>query len=274
MKESIRKHILKWVEDNIYSLTSIDVLVQELGYSRRTIETWFRHWYQQPVGEYILKRRISRAAILLRMTSLPVTEIAFLFHYHSSQGFSRSFKKYTGLTPSEYRTSAVWDFNKLQPSLLLENYSIPDVKLCELDESLTYTDLITEHDHIFDPAAKDVTKTIRKTLLNSRATIKEMAILSRRPEALGKSRENLAEVFIAYYSDETPDYSESTCSFFGKYAIVNFDGDWETYSAYSKMIYVWVMAQNKLVLRNDAHLFKLHSYTEEKICFDMYIPVV
>lgn len=37
MKESIRKHILKWVEDNIYSLTSIDVLVQELGYSRRTI---------------------------------------------------------------------------------------------------------------------------------------------------------------------------------------------------------------------------------------------
>lgn len=104
MKESIRKHILKWVEDNIYSLTSIDVLVQELGYSRRRIETWFRHWYQQPVGEYILKRRISRAAILLRMTSLPVTEIAFLFHYHSSQGFSRSFKKYTGLTPSEYRT--------------------------------------------------------------------------------------------------------------------------------------------------------------------------
>jgi len=98
---------------------------------------------------------------LLRMTSLPVTEIAFLFHYHSSQGFSRSFKKYTGLTPSEYRTSAVWDFNKLQPSLLLENYSIPDVKLCELDERLTYTDLITEHDHIFDPAAKDVTKTIR-----------------------------------------------------------------------------------------------------------------
>ena len=39
MKESIIKHILKWVEDNIYSLTSIDVLVQELGYSRRTIET-------------------------------------------------------------------------------------------------------------------------------------------------------------------------------------------------------------------------------------------
>lgn len=273
MKESIRKHILEWVEDNIYSLTSIDILVQELGYSRRTIETWFKRWYQQSVGEYIIKRRISRAAILLRMTSLPITEIAFLFHYHSSQGFSRSFKKFTGQTPSEYRTSTIWDFNKLQPSLLLENYSVPDVKLCELDEHLTYTDLITAHDHIFDPTAKDVTKTIKKLLLNSREKIKEMAILSRRPDTLVKSRENLADVFIAYYTDENPANGESTCSFVGKYAIVNFEGDWETYGAYSKMIYVWFMAKNKLVLRNEAHLFKLHSYNEERICFDMYIPV-
>ncbi|WP_165460302.1 helix-turn-helix transcriptional regulator [Atlantibacter sp.] len=273
MKETVRKHIIEWVEDNIYSLTGIDELVQEVGYSRRTIETWFKQWYKQSVGEYMLKRRISRAAILLRMTSLPITEIAFQFHYHSSQGFARSFKKITGLTPSEYRKTKAWDFNKLQPSLLLENHEIPEVKICELAENLSYTDIITEHDHIFDPVAKDVTKAIRKVLLNSHGTIKEMAILGRRPEALIKSRENIAEVFIAYYSDNNPGNSESTCSFFGKYAMMNFEGDWETYSAYIKMIYLWVMAQNKLILRNEAHLFKLHSYSEEKICFDMFIPV-
>lgn len=35
MKETVRKHIIEWVEDNIYSLTGIDELVQEVGYSRR-----------------------------------------------------------------------------------------------------------------------------------------------------------------------------------------------------------------------------------------------
>ncbi len=38
MKETIRKHIISWVEDNIYSLANIDDLTKVLGYSRRAIE--------------------------------------------------------------------------------------------------------------------------------------------------------------------------------------------------------------------------------------------
>lgn len=42
MKETIRKHIISWVDENIYSLANIDDLTKVLGYSRRTIENWFK----------------------------------------------------------------------------------------------------------------------------------------------------------------------------------------------------------------------------------------
>lgn len=129
MKETIRKHIISWVEENIYSLANIDDLTKVLGYSRRTIETWFKQQYGQSLGDYILKRRICRAAVLIRMTSLPITEIAYLFHYQSSQGFARAFKKFTGLSPTDYRRSDVWEFDKLQPSLLLKDVQLPEVEL-------------------------------------------------------------------------------------------------------------------------------------------------
>ena len=86
MKDSISNYILSWVEENNFTILHIDDLVADIGYSRRTIETWFKEKYRLSLGEYILRRRLSRAAIMLRMTSIPVTDIAYLFHYQSSQG--------------------------------------------------------------------------------------------------------------------------------------------------------------------------------------------
>jgi cellulose synthase/poly-beta-1,6-N-acetylglucosamine synthase-like glycosyltransferase len=188
MKETIRKHIISWVEENIYSLANIDDLTKVLGYSRRTIETWFKQQYGQSLGDYILKRRICRAAVLIRMTSLPITEIAYLFHYQSSQGFARAFKKFTGLSPTDYRRSDVWEFDKLQSSLLLKDVQLPEVELCTITREFAYNHTVTVHDHIFEPAVSDVTKSIKKLLLESEEVIKELAISAKHSALLSKGR--------------------------------------------------------------------------------------
>ncbi len=71
MKDSISNYILSWVEENNFTILHIGDLVADIGYSRRTIETWFKEKYRLSLGEYILRRRLSRAAIMLRMTSIP-----------------------------------------------------------------------------------------------------------------------------------------------------------------------------------------------------------
>ncbi|MXE01164.1 helix-turn-helix transcriptional regulator, partial [Escherichia coli] len=85
------------------------------------------------LGDYLFRRRMSRAAVLLRLTKLPITEIAELLHYSSSQNFSRAYHRFTGKTPSEYRKSKDWDISVLQFSFLY-NIDIEDIDECVLPE--------------------------------------------------------------------------------------------------------------------------------------------
>lgn len=275
MKETIRKHIISWVEDNIYSLANIDDLTAVLGYSRRTIENWFKQEYGLSLGDYIIRRRICRAAVLIRMTPLPITEIAYLFHYHSSQGFARAFKKLTGRSPSDYRTAEIWEFDKLQASLLLKDIKLPEIELCSLNREFAYNHTLTVHDHIFEPAVSDVTKSMRKMLLESDEVLKELAISAKHSPLLSKGRESIVDVDISWAtSDLSASSSENRHVFNGNYAKMDFEGDWDTYGAFSKIVYMLIMTKYKLKLRHEIHLMKLHFYSEESVNFSIFIPVM
>lgn len=52
--------------------------------------------------EYIMRRRLSEAVVLLA-DDVSVTEIAYQVGFDSLDGFSRSFRRMFGITPSEYR---------------------------------------------------------------------------------------------------------------------------------------------------------------------------
>lgn len=54
-------------------------------------------------GDYIRKLRIEKAVHLLQETQYPLAEIAYLTGFSDQSHFNRTFKKYTGKNPSEYR---------------------------------------------------------------------------------------------------------------------------------------------------------------------------
>src|SRR5262249_24412191 len=77
------------------------------GYSRYHFIRAFRAVYGQTPGQYLSRRRIERAEDLLRTADLSVTEICVLVGFSSLGTFSTSFKKYSGLTPTQYRARHV-----------------------------------------------------------------------------------------------------------------------------------------------------------------------
>lgn len=85
----------------------LDALAAHAGYSRYHFVRVFRDLYGQTPGQYLSRRRIERAEDLLRTADLSVTEICTLVGFTSLGSFSSSFKKHTGLTPSEYRARHV-----------------------------------------------------------------------------------------------------------------------------------------------------------------------
>ncbi|HGB1098990.1 TPA: helix-turn-helix domain-containing protein, partial [Salmonella enterica subsp. enterica serovar Enteritidis] len=129
MLDAVCKYILQWVELNLDTGKSIDDLVPLVGYSRRTIENWFYEKYGITIGNYLFRRRMSRASVLLRLTHLSVTEIATLLNYSSSQNFTRAFRKFTGKTPTKYRKTQTWDVSTIQLSLLYK-FNIKNTHQC------------------------------------------------------------------------------------------------------------------------------------------------
>ncbi len=63
----------------------------------------FSATYKQTMNNYINSLKIKKAELLLASTSAPIGNVAINSGFYDANYFSRIFKKYTGLTPQQYR---------------------------------------------------------------------------------------------------------------------------------------------------------------------------
>lgn len=77
MKQKLYLKMLAWLEDNIYCNPAIDDLAQYMGYSRRFVYEVFYQYGRLPIGQYIRLRRLTIAAVSLRLTRQPIAAIAW-----------------------------------------------------------------------------------------------------------------------------------------------------------------------------------------------------
>lgn len=96
LNELIEKHM---DDENL----NIAFLCKEIGLSRASLYNKLKALTDLSPNEYINKNRMERAMLLLKQTDLNITEIAEKTGFSSSRYFSTAFKKYTGVTPSQYK---------------------------------------------------------------------------------------------------------------------------------------------------------------------------
>jgi AraC family transcriptional regulator len=63
----------------------------------------FRGVTGESIGEYVRRLKLERAARRLRVTNQKIIDIAFDAGYSSHEGFTRAFREYFGVAPSEFR---------------------------------------------------------------------------------------------------------------------------------------------------------------------------
>lgn len=82
---------------------TIELLASEIGMSRAAFAKRFNELVGQPMFGYLSQLRIQKAKELLRNTPLPVDDIAVNIGYQSERAFTKTFSKYIGMTPKQYR---------------------------------------------------------------------------------------------------------------------------------------------------------------------------
>lgn len=269
LKEMTINAILDYIEENIeVSPIDINSLVEYSGYSRRYLQLLFYDYVGIPVGKYIQRRRVSRAAVLLRLTNLPLVTISEKLCYDSQQTFTREFKKHTGNTPLRYRKDKVWTFKTQTGHRNLDTlFPIPELRCLEnkdffgtfvnFKEKIPYT---AENSQQKWNMVNSLFSRSNEPLFISNTLIKE-----------NKFNDNFIINSIFWTKKEHSSTHDTIDG--GLFAYFTFHGSIKDYVFHINNIYMNVLPYYGLQKRSTYDLEIITKNTDGSFCFEYYLPV-
>lgn len=112
-RSSPRKHrtyivqALEFIRAHYSEAISIAGLAADLGLDRKYLTAIFKEATGVPPQRYLLEYRMRKACGLLRGSEFAIGEIARSVGYEDALLFSKMFRKFAGVSPSEYRSGEV-----------------------------------------------------------------------------------------------------------------------------------------------------------------------
>jgi len=97
------KLVISHIEDNLESELSLAEIAQVASVSVSHLKTLFRRSTGTPVHQYILRRRVERAKLLLQDQNLSIAQIAFATGFAHQSHLARHMRKILGVTPAVAR---------------------------------------------------------------------------------------------------------------------------------------------------------------------------
>lgn len=102
-KSPLINKIESYIVENVYSSLDLNTLASKLNYSHNYISTYYKKETGQTLSSFIMKNKLREAKNLLMYTNKSINSIAFELSFKEVSHFSNVFKKYEGISPSEYR---------------------------------------------------------------------------------------------------------------------------------------------------------------------------
>lgn len=92
-----------FLEKNITKRVTIDDCCELVGLEKSQLTSVFKQTFNTSPIAYFIQLKIHAAKTMLEKTDVSISEIASTYAFYDSHHFSKSFKKYTGISPSEFR---------------------------------------------------------------------------------------------------------------------------------------------------------------------------
>ncbi len=95
--------VLDVIEDRLYDPPTLGELALLAGLSRTYFSSVFREVVGMGLQEYLFQARINKAKYLLGDINLTIKQIAYEVGFRDPDHFSRTFKRLTGITPTDWK---------------------------------------------------------------------------------------------------------------------------------------------------------------------------
>jgi len=132
---------LRFIDENLDAALDLDTVAEVAHYSPFHFHRIFKAITNESLNVYINRRRIERAAaVLMYKPEVSISELSVQFGFNGNSSFTRSFKKFYGVSPAEFRNTLPDRFSKIrqaeskngQEEDLFERY------LCNIDNLKTW----------------------------------------------------------------------------------------------------------------------------------------
>ncbi len=122
---------IDYIEENLLSDLTCEKVAEKVYISNFHFQRTFTMLTDLTVGEYIRNRRLSLAAHELTKGNSKVIEIAFKYGYETPESFSKAFRRFHGISPTQAKKHGanLKSFNRLVIKIKLEGGSIMDYKI-------------------------------------------------------------------------------------------------------------------------------------------------
>ena len=103
-----RRRVLECIEARLDTPLALAELAREAGMSVRHFSRAFSTTFGVPPHQYVLRQRVERARALVSQ-GVPLAEVAQQAGFSDQSQFSRTFRRFTGCSPTQFRSRARLD---------------------------------------------------------------------------------------------------------------------------------------------------------------------
>lgn len=124
--------ITEYIQHNLDKKISIQELAELSHFSPFHFHRIVRAQLGEPIGAYIARTRLEKAASLLIYSSNSIEDIAYSIGYEIPSSLSKQFKNHFGISPSEFRETRKFSLKSIKPMEL--ELAIKKPKFLTLEE--------------------------------------------------------------------------------------------------------------------------------------------
>lgn len=283
-------YVLDFVEKNLDADLSLEQLSEKANYSLYHFHRVFSAIVGENLNEFINRKRIERiASILLVDSSKSIKELAYSYGFNSESSFSRSFKKYYGISPTVFKSEGISVLSKIgiEP-LTMEKYicSIDNIKKwIDMNAQITVEELheiklaglmhIGEFDKIGDIYQRLIEWGTQKEVL-SVSDFKAITVYHDNPNVTQTSKVRYSACVTINKDIEAEGEIRPLVIQKGIYAIGHYEIKAKDFSKAWESICIWVI-ENEYNFRDGDYFEVYHNdhktHPEQKFIVDICIPL-
>ncbi len=102
-QQTVVNTVLRYIDDHYKEELTIDSICAEVSFSKYYFCKIFKEHMGQTLHQYLTEYRVNKSKEYLTYSKLPIHAVALEVGFKNTLTYSRCFKQYVNMTPSEYR---------------------------------------------------------------------------------------------------------------------------------------------------------------------------